>query len=242
MTGSRAERNEKLNRFSNALGKLHERWDNRFLPERDVLTKSYFKGRFEIVLNGDFTIGHREKVGWLLRIKHAVLESAAAPSASADDQLTNKNAGQCYDQIVVLVDPVQAMEGIKVTPVPVRVWLYRIDNEFFGTGQSQFYRVEFGAVRYKVFPFFMEGKKQVPPFPATDAGCGGCQMVERGAEIVHSVTNDKSKNIWDWLSWHDANPLNPLVRLHVNCVRSAFGEGGKFGLKFVNTTFGARNF
>ena len=53
VSGSQAS--EKLDRFSRGIGELNQRWQDRFIPERENLCEAYIKGRFEIALHGYVT-------------------------------------------------------------------------------------------------------------------------------------------------------------------------------------------
>jgi hypothetical protein len=163
-----------------------------------------------------------------LRIKHAVCERQLAltgPNGHETDEGTSRH----YDKIVVLVDLVDGMQGIKITPVPVSVGLYFIDKEPLRTGEGRLYGVELGPIRYKTFPIFMEGEKQIPSLSAPDARSCGRQMIKSRAKVVHGITDNQGEAVWNWLRWRNDNALAPLVLVHRNRVEAALGEGGDFG-------------
>jgi hypothetical protein len=104
--GSSDERREKLNRFARGLRELNERWDNRFLPERENLCEAYIKGRFEVAINGCLT-GTVVERHWLLRIKPTVPELDARLPIDNQINLAHGSALRSYDQLIVLVDTVK---------------------------------------------------------------------------------------------------------------------------------------
>ncbi len=118
VAGSSCERREKLNGFAHSLGEIRQRWNDRFIPEREVLTKAYLQGRFEIVLNLNFaTARHQGDSDWLLRIEQASFKRQRSLTGS-DCEQADKGASHRYEHIVVFVDLVEGMKPIQDPSIP----------------------------------------------------------------------------------------------------------------------------
>ncbi len=146
---------ERFDNFRSALRQSEERWNDRFLPERENLCEAYIKGRFEIAIHGNLagTVVERH---WLLRIKAAIPQTDAGLSIDNQIDLPNGGALRRYDKLVVLVDTVQQMQIVE-RAVPSLVRLDFFKDQRLGAGEGLLYRLYSGRT-YKVFPGFRKGK------------------------------------------------------------------------------------
>jgi hypothetical protein len=121
--------------------------------------------------------------------------------------------------------------------------LYLIDDVPLRTGEGALYRVEFGPVRYKIFPFFVEGEKQVASGPAAIAPALGSQVIERGAQVVDGVSDNEREIIWRALSGDELDVTSRpiVVSLGVHTVKATLSKSLHRSLDLIDVAIGPLN-
>jgi hypothetical protein len=214
---------ERIECFRDTLRQIDQRWENRFILERESLVEAYQEGRFEIMLYGKL-LGTGNQTGWALRIEKAGLKGKARSTILENDKALHERDGRRYDKLVMLINSIQQMQVIEPRTLPVTARLYFVNDQFFSTGESLLYRVESGFVRYKFLEFSPKGKVKEVVVASALARQAGRKMVEGGPQIVDSIPDDEGNVIWDWLDRIENSGVDrlPLIVLHENFVESPF--------------------
>jgi hypothetical protein len=232
---------ERIKRFRNELRELNKRWENCFVPEREGLVESYQKGRFEIVIYGEF-LGTSDQRGWAVRIEKAGLEAVLRPAILQNDKTLQECGGRRYENLVVLVDAINQVQSVKIGTIPVTARLYFVNDQLLGTRECLLYRVESGSVRYKFLEFSPEGEvKEVITSSALARQAGG-QMVKGRSQVVNHVPDNERQAVWDWLDRFDNDRVNALVEIHENFVKSSLAKRLDGRIKLSNIMIGPLNF
>lgn len=231
---------ERVKRLGDDLRHLRERWNDRLILEDGPVWESYFDGRAEIIVYGDWGIG-TDDANWAVRIpaNATVLDSIGAnPGVDVFD---------IYDrdrryEIVVFVEIAQAGAGPKVEVcIPAR--LYFFENKFRGIGEGLLYRRIMGG-GFKVFPFFR--KREMNLFGLADGSQSRISpVVESLPKVVDGISDDRAKVICDWLFGSVGQAKTIRLGEHrdgpggsIRNLVQLFGEGGRIADNRINVAIG----
>jgi hypothetical protein len=227
--------------FAHTLRQINERWDNRFIPERESLAKAYQDGRFEIVLHLKLGgVVPSEDLCCLLHIEKDVSPPKNSVFVRENDQASDGSSVRRYDQLVMLVDPVQSMETIEAA-CPALIGLHFIENKPCRTGDGLLYRVESGGLRYVTWPVFAEGKHSVIHRQRI-AYDGSKGMVESRLEVVNYIPDDQRQRVWEWLDGAYEKFGSPLrIRIRPDVIELFGLVGCDDGIELIDMAIGPLN-
>lgn len=231
---------ERVKRLGDDLRHLRERWNNRLILENGSVWESYFDGRAEIIVYGDWGVGPDDDI-WAVRIlaHDTILESIGAKSGVDVFDIYDRDRRH---EIVVFVEIAQADAGPKVAVrIPAR--LYRFEDKFCGIGEGLLYR-QIMAGGFKVFPFFRKRKMNLSGF--SDGSQSRISPIVEGLpKVVDGISDDSAKMICDWLF----GPIGQVKTIRLgeysdgscglarNFVQ-IFGEGGRIADNRINVAIG----
>ncbi len=234
---------ECVQRLRDDLGHLRERWDNRLILEDSSLWESYFDGRAEIVLYGNWLVG-ADHINCAVRIPaHLTVFHSIGANPGVD--ICDCCDGDDRQEIVVFVVIAEACGGPEVeVRIPARLYVFK--DKFCGVGEGLLYQRIMGG-GFKVFPFFR--KREMEFFREGDDP-GNCihPVVERLPKIIHGVSDDWGKMICDWLF----GPVGQVktIRLSQRRYRASgsignfiqvLGQGGRVADNSINVAIGPFN-
>lgn len=220
--------------------KLHESWNSRLECEHFDARKEYIDGRIGLLIQFDSVTGPRIDAGPPIRshLEGAIFHFDEGPPIWAYNFDTgNSRHTDNRRQDAMLIGIVQEMQRVQFVASPAFVSC-EADEEFLRVAARRFYSVTRGFVVPFAAP--MSGKRQKTILcTAINPDQFPCRVIEGGAEVVDSVTNDQGKTFGNWLAKTDLEgDLTVRITADAKRVGVAIYKGGKDGLKITDMMLG----
>jgi hypothetical protein len=219
---------------------LTKRWENRFTFPSRSLIEQYQDGRFALIC--DLEISPRKiKTGKSGSACHDLIDNVVLASVVLHSDVVNHVDVQHWQQEPVLIDIVEIVQCPQGT-IPSVVRLYDIHDEVADCFGGLMYQSAINGL-YKFIPRRSKrefGVVVVAPKPSKNNLVDG--VIQRGFEVVQSISDDKSeitRRRQKLCNLDFKNIVSGLgVTLNTENVKAAYRESLDFAVKIDDVLFG----
>lgn len=220
---------ERAQGFRHEFGDLKERWNNRLVLKGRSLSEAYLNRNCGVIVYGSGEIWAAKNCDWACSIAMDSTIHEGTPIIHSDIKISEAGHSDGRQNQVVLIVIVEAVESPKrFVRAVLRPYIFEKRARCIGEG-FLYQRQNRGG--YEVLPVGVNGEVFLRSGLDGSADAG-CEVIERGPEIMGGVTDNERERVWNGLQRTIMNIQPGFLHVgeHRAVIKGDFIQGGVQGL------------